>query len=825
MRKRRLLLIASLLLFYAKGISCVRNITTPSCRPLLLFVTKKRKGRTKRNYKMDDNKEAIIAMGSQNLIRNGSSNVYLSLNNYAGNFSDDYSNGTMKESNANTKLVRSNVLSIFSYTLKYMNKKRLNKWLRNNIKAPFYDTFVPRNKPLAYIRFKCQEDLKVFEKMIENKRIYPNDSLSVIKINKFSKYAQKRKFLQENQPDGKDNDGHKVDDDHSGGEDYRGDNNSSEKRAKRQRMDKSAEDNMKREVETEDELPDLQTVIKMNKAQKSKSIENFVTPFYKYPYEDQIKIKHQFLQKCRDQILTNLRNKWEKQSILFGDMEADLPDDELHMGSTGEASTGGSASAGAPSNMHGGNPTSSNNSEKKNKKNETSRDSCFNKTVLCDVKPSGSISREFSVDKKMKNYEFEVDGPLFPDERGINGYRNKCEFTISYDENNNVEIGFVTGKMKTDVNDTGEDKNGTDDNNCNFSEHNISNSASPINESQSTKLRNKKQKQAYYLNPIVKSVDNCVHIHACMKEVVQEMKSIIKDSNYPVFDRVYKTGVWRILVVRFNSRKELMITVQTYSLDQKKKKEIKKLLINRLTKKKDEACMSFADYKVVSLYLQEHENSNDSTSQSPNEHLWGMEYLEEIILNNRFLLTPSCFFQVNHTSCEILYKKVIDYINISEKKKNYIFDLCCGTGTISICAANELKGKDVHIVGIDICEDSIICANKNAEMNKIKNYKFIQGRVEELFANEIKNVSEKNSNVIIIVDPPRSGLANSVLNILSSNQLIGQIIYVSCNPITLISNVTHVLFQNENLRMKNLVFVDMFPHTFHLECITNIVKG
>ncbi|ANQ08195.1 Uncharacterized protein PCOAH_00026740 [Plasmodium coatneyi] len=825
MRKRRLLFIASLFLFYAKRISCVRNIATPSCSPLLLFAPKERKGRTKRNRIMEDNKEAIIAMGSQNLIKNGNSNVYLSLNNYASNCSGAYSNGTTKENNANTKLVRSNVLSIFSYTLKYMNKKRLNKWLRNNIKAPFYDTFVPRNKPLAYIRFKCQEDLKVFEKMIENKRIYPNDSLSVIKINKFSKYSQKRKFFQENQSDEKDNDGHQVKDDCNGGEDHVEDNHSGKKKAKRQKLERHAEDNMKRETTEEEQLPDLQTVIKMNKAQKSKSIENFVTPFYKYPYENQIKIKHRFLQKCRDQILTNLRNKWEKQSILFGDMDADLPDDELHMGSTGEASTGGSASAGAPSNIHGGNPTSSNNGEKKNKKNETSKDSCFNKTVLCDVKTSSNLSREFSVDKKMKNYEFEVDSPLFPDEKGINGYRNKCEFTISYDENNNVEIGFVTGKMKTDVNDTGEDKNGTDDNNCNFSEHNISNSASPMNESQSTKLRNKKQKQAYYLNPIVKSVEDCVHIHPCMKEVVQEMKSIIKDSSYPVFDRVYKTGVWRILVVRFNSRKELMITVQTYSLDQKKKKEIKKLLINRLTKKKEEACMSFSDYKVVSLYLQEHENSNDSTSQSPNEHLWGVEYLEEIILNNRFLLTPSCFFQVNHTSCEILYKRVIDYINTSEKKKNYIFDLCCGTGTISICAANELKGQDVHIVGIDICEDSIICANKNAEMNKIKNYKFIQGRVEELFANEIRNVSEKNSNVIVIVDPPRSGLANSVLNILSSNQLIGQIIYVSCNPITLISNVTHVLFQNENLKIKNLVFVDMFPHTFHLECITNIVKG
>ncbi|EDL45725.1 hypothetical protein, conserved [Plasmodium vivax] len=836
MRKRRLLLTASLLFFYAKRISCVRNIGAPSGIPLLLFAPKKRKGRTKRNHKMEDNQEAIIAMGSQNLIRNGNSNsnsgngsgsnVHLSLNNYASGCPNGYSNGTTKENNANTKLVRSNVLSIFSYTLKYMNKKSLNKWLRNNIKAPFYDTFVPRNKPVAYIRFKCHEDLKVFEKMVENKRIYPNDSLSVIKINKFSKYAQKRKFFQGDQPDEEGNDGHQVGEDYNGGEDHLGDHHNGKKKAKRQKMERSAEENMKRETTSEgDQLPDLQTVIKMNKTQKSKSIENFVTPFYKYPYENQIKIKHRFLQKCRDQIMTNLRNKWEKQSILFGEMEAAPPDDELHVGSTGEASTGGSASAGAPSNSHGGNLTSSNSGEKKNKKNETSKDSCFNKTVLCDVKPSGNISREFSVDKKMKNYEFEVDSPLFPDEKGINGYRNKCEFTISYDENNNVEIGFVTGKMKTDVSDTGEDRNGTDDNNCNFSEHNISNSASPMNESQTTKLRNKKQKQAYFLNPIVKSVEDCVHIHPCMKQVVQEMKSIIKDSTYPVFDRVYKTGVWRILVVRFNSLKELMITVQTYSLDQKKKKEIKKLLINRLTKKKDEVCMSFSDYKVVSLYLQEHENSNDSTNQSPNEHLWGVEYLEEIILNNRFLLTPSCFFQVNHSSCEILYKRVIDYIQISEKKQNYIFDLCCGTGTISICAANELKGEDVHIVGIDICEDSIMCANKNAEMNKIKNYKFLQGRVEELFSNEIKNVSEKNANVIVIVDPPRCGLANSVLNILSSNQLIGQIIYVSCNPITLISNVTHVLFQNENLKIKNLVFVDMFPHTFHLECITNMVKG
>ncbi|GAW81104.1 hypothetical protein, conserved [Plasmodium gonderi] len=856
MRKQLLFLIASFLFYYAKrkSLYCLGITRTAKTIPHLC-TWKKRKGEKKGihyNYNMEDNKEAIIAkMGSQNLIRNGNNNVYLSLNNYTSNCSNYLKNSNTKDNNANTKLVRSNVLSIFSYTLKYMNKKSLNKWLRNNIKATFYDTFVPRNKPLAYIRFKCYEDLKVFEKMVENKRIYPNDSLSTIKINRFSKYAKKRKlFERDNNRDAiKDvgesyncngdknrddmNRGDQGIDDDNMEEGYSDDNFRKQKRTKRESAENSFENNIKGKTNVESELPDLQTVIKLNKTQKNKSIENFVTPFHKYPYTDQIKIKQKFLEKCKDQILSNLRNKWEKQSLLFGDIESNIVDEDTNVSSTNEGHNSGPCgsiqgngirSAGFTMNNHNGNCNSNNSLEKKNKKNETSKDSCLNKAILSELKQSSNNNKEYSIDKKIKKYEFEVDNPLYPDERGINEYRNKCEFTISYDENNNVEIGFVTGKVKTDINDNNEDKNCTDDNNCNFSEHNISNNVSPVNESQSTKLRNKKQKQSYYLNPIVKNVDTCVHIHPCMKQVVQEMKSIIKDSNYPVFDRVYKTGVWRLLVVRFNSKKELMITVQTYALDQKKKKEIKKLLINRLTKKKDELFMSFSDFKVVSLYLQEHDNSNDASNQSPNEHLWGVEFLEEIILNNRFLLTPSCFFQVNHSSCEILYKRVIEYININNKKKNYIFDLCCGTGTISICAANELKEEDTYIIGIDICEDSIISANKNAEINKIKNFKFIQGRVEELFANEIKNVSEKNSNVIVIVDPPRSGLANSVLNILSSNQLISQIIYVSCNPITLVNNVTNVLFQNENLKIKNLVFVDMFPHTFHLECITNIVK-
>ncbi|SCP04665.1 RNA (uracil-5-)methyltransferase, putative [Plasmodium ovale] len=782
-------------------------------------------------------------MGNQNLVRNSNSNVFLSIDNYSNNLRD----------NRNTKLIKSNVLSIFSYTLKYMNKKSLNKWLKSNVKATFYDTFVPRNKPLAYIRFKNYDDLKTFEKIIENKRFYPNDSLSTIKINKLSKYAQKRKLMEgrngdsnvkkrdevtgegsgegsviaESEDRDENNREDRNEDTEEGDYDGRKKNwHDRENARKKRRMDDTLDWDDNGWEKEKKILPDLQTIMKLNKKQKEKTIENYVTPFYKYPYSEQIKIKHKFLEKCKNQILTNLKNKLKKQSLVFCEVESGIVDEELSWGDSrvcgnvrskmekeknGDAVEYGKSVEDVENNI----PSSG----KKNRKNETSKDSCLNKTVLNEIQLSGKSNREFWVEKKMKEYDLKLDNPLHPDEKYINGYRNKCEFTIAYDKNKNVEIGFVVGKVKTNLNED------NDENNCMFSENNISNSTSPINESNIAKLRNKKQKQIYFLNPIVKSVDDCLHIHACMKEVVNEMKSIIKDSNYPVFDRVYKTGVWRLLVVRCNSRKELMITVQTYSLDQKKKKEIKKMLINRLTKKKDEAFMSFSDFRVVSLYLQEHENSNDSSDQSENEHLWGVEFLEETLLSNRFLLTPSCFFQINHTSCEILYKKIISYINISKNKKNYIFDLCCGTGTIGICAANEKKEEDIHVIGIDICEDSIICANKNAEINNVKTYKFIKGRIEELFSSEIKNLHQKNCNIIVIVDPPRNGLTQSVLNILSSNYFINQIIYVSCNPMSLISNITTILFQNENFKMKNLVFVDMFPHTFHMECIANVVKS
>ncbi|VWU49799.1 RNA (uracil-5-)methyltransferase, putative [Hepatocystis sp. ex Piliocolobus tephrosceles] len=773
-----------------------------------LYIFKKKKVFEKMDNVIEQNNTNILTRDVKNAVinkKNINKNFHLSLDKYSK---------CINETRTGIKSSGEHVLSIFSFALKYMKEKDLKKWIKLNIKVPICDARVLRRQRQAYIYFKTYEEMKKFKKLIENKRFYQNDSLSNIEIDKSFKYIQERKQSKHSQLKELINntkvehiEGNNATNNDEGNNATN--NNSSEKHTiiyenkKRKREPLNGRLTHKQTKTNHETLPDFKTIIEINKKEKKKTIENYVTPLYKYNYADQIKIKNTFLEKCKNKILSNLKEKYQKQNLLFSnEISGDI--------------------------FSNSNTTNNNSSNKKDTSLRSSNNNNITLTAVNNDSTNLSNDNESNIkqennnesllDKQIKQYELKLDAPLYPDEQHVSGYRNKCEFTIAYDENNNMEIGFVVGKLKNNVNET------SDYTNCNFSENNISNNPSPINESHQTILRNKKLQQAYYLNPIVEKVDTCIHIHPCMKQAINKIKDIIKSSPYPVFDRVYKTGVWRLVIIRFNREKELMITLQTYALDQKKKKDIKRLLINKLSKKEDETCMSFNGFKVVSLYLQEHHNSTDSSIESPNEHLWGKEFIEDTILNNKFLLSPSCFFQVNHVGCDLLYKRVIDYIQIDTNKTNYIFDLCCGSGTIGICAANELK-NNVNIIGIEVCKDSIISANKSAELNKIKNYKFINGKVEEVFSDEIKNINNKNSNIIVIVDPPRSGLANTIINILSTNELISQIIYVSCNPASLVNNVTNLLFQNEKLKIKNMVFVDMFPHTFHLECITNITKS
>ncbi len=144
---------------------------------------------------------------------------------------------------------------------------------------------------------------------------------------------------------------------------------------------------------------------------------------------------------------------------------------------------------------------------------------------------------------------------------------------------------------------------------------------------------------------------------------------------------------------------------------------------------------------------------------------------------------------------------------------NVFLDAYCGTGLISLCLAKYAN----KVIGIEEIKQSIDDAIYSARDNGIRNTKFILGKVE----NKIKEILENEKPEIVILDPPRAGCTKKILeNIINSN--VKRIIYVSCNPTTLARDLDVLCRDAPSGRLyeiKSIQPLDMFPHTYHIECV------
>ena len=113
------------------------------------------------------------------------------------------------------------------------------------------------------------------------------------------------------------------------------------------------------------------------------------------------------------------------------------------------------------------------------------------------------------------------------------------------------------------------------------------------------------------------------------------------------------------------------------------------------------------------------------------------------------------------------------------------------------------------VTGIEVIPSAIANALDNMKINNIENVSFICGKVED-------NLDNLNNLDLIVVDPPRSGLDKKVIeNIfrLKSDTLI----YISCDPVTLARDLNLL---KELYDIKEITPVDMFPQTYHVECVS-----
>lgn len=178
------------------------------------------------------------------------------------------------------------------------------------------------------------------------------------------------------------------------------------------------------------------------------------------------------------------------------------------------------------------------------------------------------------------------------------------------------------------------------------------------------------------------------------------------------------------------------------------------------------------------------------------------QFIKEKLGDKEFLIYPNSFFQVNMFNTISLYNEVkrMTY----NKKYDNILDLYCGTGTIGIFLSDIAKS----VTGIELVNDAVVAAKRNADINDVKNIKFICGRVED-YIDRFSNID------LIVVDPPRKGLDKKTINNIKRINP-KEIMYVSCDPMTLIRDLKEL--EKEYL-IKEITPVDMFPNTHHVESV------
>lgn len=296
------------------------------------------------------------------------------------------------------------------------------------------------------------------------------------------------------------------------------------------------------------------------------------------------------------------------------------------------------------------------------------------------------------------------------------------------------------------------------------------------------------------------TVDKCLIVDEDFRTLIKETVNYFKDKNLPYYRVMKREGYLRHLVIRkaINTG-ELMVNLVTTTQINFDLTEYVEVLKSQ-------------NYKgnLVSILHTENNSFSDAVIPEKVNLLHGKDYITEDLLGLKFKISPFSFFQTNTKGAEGLYSIVRDFMGDSEDK--VVFDLYCGTGTIGQITA----GKAKKVIGLELIEEAVESAKKNAELNNLNNCEFIAGDVAET----IKQVKDKPD--IIILDPPRSGVHPKALEyVIKFNAK--EIIYVSCNPKTLVENLRDL--ENVGYIVEKTVVKDMFPNTPHAEVVVKLRRN
>lgn len=299
--------------------------------------------------------------------------------------------------------------------------------------------------------------------------------------------------------------------------------------------------------------------------------------------------------------------------------------------------------------------------------------------------------------------------------------------------------------------------------------------------------------------------DKVIDIHECflMDEVNNQVRNTVrtfaKEKGFSFYDIRQHTGWLRNIIIRYCSTGDLMVNVCINH----EAVEDRVALFDHLLQQVPQ---------ITTLLYTINPKWNDSIYDLEPQVYFGKGYAIEKLTAGadevyEFIISPKSFFQTNTKQAEKLYSITRDFAGLTGNE--VVYDLYCGTGSIGIFLSKHAK----KIIGVEVIEDAIEDAKKNAALNNIQHAYFFAGDVIKICNDDFFNTHGKPD--VVITDPPRAGMHEKLILKLLEMEA-PRIVYVSCNTAT---QARDLLLLSEKYTVEKLQPVDMFPHTHHIEAV------
>ena len=311
------------------------------------------------------------------------------------------------------------------------------------------------------------------------------------------------------------------------------------------------------------------------------------------------------------------------------------------------------------------------------------------------------------------------------------------------------------------------------------------------------------------------------NIMECMDCAIQEpvnavilpvIKEFIKTYGISVYDEETGKGLLRHILTRVGFKtKEVMVCLIINGRKLPHVKELVEKLSSIVEKFKDISGQGGYILKSVCLNV----NTEKTNVILGNEILpvYGQTHITDYIGDIQYQISPLSFYQVNPKQTIKLYEKALEYADLNGNEM--VWDLYCGIGTISLFLAKK-AGK---VYGVEIIPQAIDDAKNNAMINGIINAEFFVGAAEDVMPKKYKESNGTMQADVIVVDPPRKGCEESLLDTIVQMQP-EKVVYVSCDPATLARDVKYL--RGRGYEVGKVCPVDQFGHSGHVETVVKL---